>query len=291
MKNISFLLIVTIAFMATAMRSDMPAYSLYNQKGKQTKYKKLINKALEADIVLFGELHNNPISHWLQLEITTDLYSEKGSNLVLGAEMFESDNQMLLDEYLSGLIKQKNFEDEAKLWNNYKTDYKPLIEFAKENELKFIACNVPRRYASLVHKKGFEGLNNLSDDAKNLLPPLPIEYDPELPGYKAMAEMMKGMGKGHANDNLPKAQAIKDATMAYFIMQNFESGKLFIHYNGSYHSDNFEGISWYLKQMNPDLKILTISSIEQDTIDKIEEENIGMADFTICIPTAMTKTY
>jgi uncharacterized iron-regulated protein len=198
---------------------------------------------------------------------------------------------MLVDEYLAGTIKQRNFEDEVKLWKNYETDYKPLLEFAKDSGLKFVACNVPRRYASLVHKKGFEGLEELSPDAKKLLPPLPIEYDPELPGYKAMMEMMGGMGSGHANPNLPKAQAIKDATMAWFIMQNFESGNLFIHFNGTYHSNDFEGISWYLKQINPEIKILTISSVEQENVDSLEEENVGEANYTICIPATMTKTY
>ena len=152
-----------------------------------------------------------------------------------------------MDEYLSGDIKQKSFEAEAKLWNNYSTDYKPLVELAKENELRFVASNIPRRYASIVHKGGFEVLGNLSEEAKELIAPLPIEYDAELPCYKGMLEMKGGMG--HVNENLPKAQAIKDATMAHFILEDFNPGSLVIHFNGSYHSDNYESISWYLKKI------------------------------------------
>jgi len=251
MKNLQIGLILLLAFSTMAMRSDIKAYELYNEKGKSVKYKKLIKDALNADIILFGELHNNPISHWMQLELTKDLYSEIGEDLILAAEMFETDNQMLLDEYISGLIRQRNFEDEVKLWNNYSTDYKPLVEFAKENNLTFVAANIPRRYASMVHRGGFEALDELSAEAKSLLPPLPVAYDPELPGYKAMIEMMSSMGAGHANPNLPKAQAIKDATMAHFIMKYFEPGKTVLHFNGAYHSDNFEGIYWYLKLNNP----------------------------------------
>ncbi len=291
MKKTHFVFMMILSIGMMAMRSDLPAYELFNNKGKTVKYKKLLKDALEADIILFGEHHNNPISHWMQLELTRDLHAEAGSNLVLGAEMFETDNQMLLDEYLSGTIRQKNFEDEAKLWNNYKTDYKPLVEFARENQLPFIASNIPRRYASVVHKSGFEGLNDLSDQVKVLLPQLPIAYDPELPGYKAMIEMMGGMGSGHANPNLPKAQAIKDATMAHFILKNFNRGNLFIHFNGAYHSNNYEGIYWYLKLANPDLNILTITTVEQDQTDELSEENIGVADYTICVPSSMTKTY
>ncbi|MBM3437421.1 MAG: ChaN family lipoprotein, partial [Bacteroidetes bacterium] len=206
---------------------------------------------------------------------------------------FETDDQLVLDEYLSGRIAQKNFEKEVKLWDNYSTDYKPLVEFAKENNLSFIATNIPRRYASLVNKNGFESLDSLSVEAKRLVMPLPVNYDPELKSYKAMLEMNEGgmQGGSHATENLPKAQAVKDATMAYSIMQHWQPGKIFIHYNGSYHSDNYEGIVWYLKQENPALKIMTISTVEQDTITDLKEEFLNLADYIICVPTGMTKTY
>ncbi len=83
---------------------------------------------------------------------------------------------------------------------------------------------------------------------KKFIAPLPIDYNPELPGYKGMLEMTGGMGSPHANDNLPKAQAVKDATMAYFILKYLQQGTIIIHYNGTYHSNNFEGIYWYLKK-------------------------------------------
>ena len=289
MKKTSYLLLTMVFISATAMKTGMPAYNLFDKKGKEAKYKHLVKDAAEADVVLFGELHNNPIGHWLQLELTKSLYDEKNGNIVLGAEMFEADNQLLLDEYITGLIRERNFENEAKLWDNYQTDYKPLVEFAKKRNLKFVATNIPRRYASLVHQQGFEALDSLPATARAYIAPLPVLYDPELPGYKGMLAMMGDMG--HANDNLPKAQAIKDATMAHFILENLEPGQTLIHYNGAYHSNNFEGIYWYLKQMNPELKILTITSVEQDTISDLTEENTGVAGYTICIPSTMTKTY
>ncbi len=242
----------------------------------------------DADIVLFGESHDNPIAHWLELEVTKDLYDAKKDNLVIGAEMFESDNQVIMDEYLDSLISQSSFESEARLWPNYQTDYKPLVEFANKHHLKFVASNVPRRYAALVNKKGFEGLEELSNEAKAFLPPLPIKYDPELNCYKSMMNM-PGMGS-HVTPNFPKAQAIKDATMAYFIMKNWSKRKLLIHYNGSYHSDNFESINWYLKQANRKLNIVTITTVSQDNVTELKPENTGIADFTICVDKNMTRT-
>jgi len=275
-------------FVFAAFKSDKPAYFLFDKKGKPEKYEKMVKQLEDADIVLFGESHDNPISHWLQLELTQDLFDSKKEKLILGAEMFESDNQVILNEYLSGLISQKSFEDEARLWPNYKTDYKPLVEFAKTNNLQFVASNVPRRYASLVNSQGFEGLEELSEEAKTFIPPLPLKYDSTLNCYKSMMEM-EGMGS-HVTPNFPKAQAIKDATMAYFIMKNWSAGKQLIHYHGSYHSENFESIYWYLKQANPDLKIVTIHTVSQKDISELEKENTGKADFTICVDEDMTKT-
>ncbi len=288
MKKYSIVLLA-LFFVFTAFKTKKPAYLLFNEKGKKVKYEKMLDQAKDADIVLFGELHNNPIAHWLQFELTKNLHELKGANLVLGAEMFESDNQLILDEYFSGLISQTRFEAEVRLWNNYKTDYKPLVEFARKNELRFAATNVPRRYASLVNSKGFEGLEELSDEAKAFLPPLPVLYDPELPAYKNMLNM-EGMGS-HVSENFPKAQAIKDATMAHFILENWQPGKLLIHYHGAYHSDNFESIYWYLKQQNPRLNIVTITTVAQEDISELTEENTGKAHFTICVDEDMTTTY
>jgi uncharacterized iron-regulated protein len=289
MKKI-FPVIIFLMVVGMAMKSDKPAYLIFDNKGKEADYSDVLKSARDADIIFFGELHNSPICHWLELELTKDLYSENKDKLIMGAEMFEADDQLILDEYLSGKMKAKTFEAEAKLWDNYKTDYKPLVDFALENKIAFIATDVPRRYASLVNRSGFEGLDSLSLEAKTLFAPLPIAFDPELKCYKEMASAMGDMG-GHASSNITKAQAIKDATMAYFIIKNFKAGSKFIHYNGSYHTQFDEGIVWYIKQARPDLKVLTIASVEQDTITTLTEENNGLARFTICVPSDMGKTF
>jgi uncharacterized iron-regulated protein len=285
-KNLFVLVALFIVFVA--FKTDKPAWYLFNKEGKDVKYEKMLKEAEDADIVLFGESHDDPISHWMELELTKDLYDLKKEKLVLGAEMFETDTQVILDEYLDSLISTSSFESEARVWPNYKTDYKPLVEFAKNNKLKFVATNVPRRYASLVNSKGFEELDKLSVEAKAFLPPLPIKYDAELNCYKSMLEM-EGMGS-HVTENFPKAQALKDATMAHFILKNWSPGQLLIHYHGSYHSENFESIYWYLKQANPDLKIVTIHSVSQKDVTELTKENTGKADFTICVVEDMTKT-
>jgi uncharacterized iron-regulated protein len=278
--------LICLLFSAIVFQAqDKKAYQLFDKNGKKTTYKKLLKEAGLTQVLLFGEYHNNAISHWLELEITKDLAESK--KLVLGAEMLEADNQKQLNQYLKGEIDQKKLDSVARLWKNYPNDYKPLVDFAKEKNFPFVATNIPRRYASMVSKNGFEALEKLTDEEKTWIAPQPIPYDASLPGY---VQMMKMMGD-HTSPNMPKAQASKDATMAYFINKNLKENTIFIHYNGTYHSDNFEGISWYLKTYHPEIKIVTISTVEQSDVSKLEEENYNKADFILVIDEDVTKTY
>ncbi|MFY0673880.1 MAG: ChaN family lipoprotein [Bacteroidia bacterium] len=274
---------------AISIAAGLNAYKIYSKQLKSVDFDELVAATKEADVVLFGELHNNTIAHWLQLELTKALQKEKGNNLVLGAEMFEADGQLLLDEYLTGEITEKNFEKESKLWPNYSTDYKPLVKFAKENGLHFVATNIPRRYASKVAYEGVEALDDLSKQAKSYMCKLPFDVDSTLPGYNALLHM--NMGPHGSSENFMNAQAIKDATMAHFILENLGKEQTFLHYNGAYHSNNFEGISWYLKQKKSKLKIVTISSREVNDVSTYDDSSKPDADFMIYIDEDVTKTY
>jgi uncharacterized iron-regulated protein len=289
--HLNFIALTFLLSLHLLRGQDPAAYLLFNHKGEKVDYEQMKKKSAENEVVFFGELHNNPISHWLQLKLTSDLFDLKDGKLILGAEMFETDDQLVMDEYLSGKINSKNFEEEAKLWDNYSTDYKPLVEFAKTKKISFKATNVPRRYANLVFRTGLEGLTELSELARaQFLPPLPIPIDLALPTYKKMITMMGNHGS-NTSDNMVKAQAIKDATMGYSISNALKPNHLFIHFNGAYHSDEKEGILWYLNKYKPNLKILTISTVEQDKIDVLDPENFNKADFILVVPEKMTKTY
>lgn len=282
-KLLTFFCLLTLAF---SFSQDKPAYRLFDKYGKRTSYTKLVKSSLNANVVLFGEHHDNPISHWLQLSLTKDIH-KKHRSLIMGAEMLERDNQQQLNQYLSGAIDQKGLDSLARLWSNYKTDYKPLVDYAKENKIPFIATNIPRRYASMVFRGGFEALDTLSAHQKQWIAPLPVKYDASLSQYEKMLEM----SQGHGGDRLPKAQAIKDATMAYSIMSNLNSKSTFVHYHGTYHSDFYEGIYWYLKQDQPDLKIVTIATVSQSQLKRLDKEHLHKADFILVVDEDMTTTY
>jgi uncharacterized iron-regulated protein len=279
------LLFFVCAMVGVGYSQSKPAYVLYNSKGKKVSYKKLVKHAEKSNVVFFGELHNNAIAHWLQLELTKEL--GENNQLVLGAEMFERDNQDELNDYLNGAIDADALDTLARLWMNYETDYAPLVNYAKENELQFIATNIPRRLANIVYKQDVQGLDSLTDEELSWIAPLPFPFDSTLPTYR---KILKMMGE-HGTPLLVKAQAIKDATMAHSIAPNISENSIFIHYNGAFHSDYYEGILWYLNHYAQSFTPLTISTVTQSNIKRLEKEHLGKADFIICVDEDVTSTY
>jgi uncharacterized iron-regulated protein len=279
------LFLIPFLFPLGLLAHDFPVYRIFDSQGRAVHLDKMINHLAKNQVILFGEYHDDPIVHWLQFLVTQRLYEKKGGDLSLGAEMFEFDMQEPLNRYLRGETDEKTFKAEVtSLWPNYSTDYKPLVEFAKEKKLPFTATNIPRYLARAVYKGGFAALDTLPDKIRQFMPPLPVPYDSELPGYKNMLSM------GHGGENLPKAQAIKDAVMAHHIVRAVGTGIL-LHFNGTYHSDNREGIGWYLKQYRPELKVVTIATVRSADVTRLAPAEKGKADFIICVHEQITRTH
>ncbi len=268
--------------------AQKPAYALFTGEGKTISYEEILKKAADADLLFLGELHDQAICHWLQLELVRDLYERNKGKITVGAEMFESDNQVLMDEYFNDLITRKKFEEEARLWKNYQTDYKAILEFAREKQLRFIATNAPGRYVNALYLKGPELLDKLSPEARAFLPPYPIHFDLTVPCYAKMMDMGGGHGSG---ENIARAQALRDASMAYRISRFRQDGFLFVHLNGAYHSDYREGILYYLERYKPGLRSVVLTTVVQDDLDKLSEENKNKGDIILCLPSTMIKSF
>ncbi len=286
-----FLMATALLFGLDACAQKTPeAYKLYDHAGKEITYQSFIKALSEPDVVFIGEMHNCVVTHWLELKILQSLHAIHGEKLEVGMEMFEADTQLIIDEYLNNIISGDRFEEEARIWPNYSTDYAPIVYYVKDNRLPLIATNVPRRYANVVKNRGMAYLDSLSSDAKHYLPPLPIRYVANANAASGFALMgLMGKSKGADPERMAQAQAIKDATMGWFIAKNLH-GK-FLHFNGSYHSDTQEGIIPYLLQYRPGTTFTTIRAVRQEDISYLEDDYKGLADYYICVPEDMNTSY
>ncbi|MBO3099741.1 ChaN family lipoprotein [Gelidibacter pelagius] len=289
MKQIKLSALILLINISFVIAQSQPAYELFNQKGKIANYDKMIKDLVKSDMVFFGEYHTNPISHWMQIEMAKSFYKERGDKLFFGAEMFENGNQLVLDEYLAGFYEEdKMLPEITQLWGNYATDYKPLVEFAKEKKLRFVASNIPRRYAAMINKKGIDVLDELSPEALAMIGPLKEHFDASV-----YADMKDKMG-GHVPPNMlniQTAQAAKDATMAHFSINNFNPGDLYFHLDGAYHSDYGRGIIWWVNKIKPGYTIKSITTVLRSEWNKMtDEEKAQIANYIIVVADNMTQT-
>ena len=289
---------ILLSGLAMLAASIMPmhaldAYRLYNNSGEQISFETMIDSLGRAEVVFIGENHNCPISHWMELEITKALHGRWGDRLILGEEMMEADNQLILDEYLSGKISYDRFETEARLWPNYSTDYYPVVYYAKDNGIPFVATNVPRRYANAVNSGGLGVLDNFSEEARSYIAPLPIPFEYDTIAADAKFGIMQMLSQRTPEEmrSLAEAQALKDATMGWFIARNMKPDTRFVHINGTMHSNSGDGIIPYLLHYRPGTRIATVTSVREDEIDNLDPAYLDMADFYIVVPVDFPTSY
>ena len=283
-----------LVFTTFGFVGDRPAYRLFAAAGPPADYDQMLTELAQADVILFGEQHNDAMAHWLELQIVKDLLRlKKPGELVIGMEMFERDVQPLVAQYAAGSLADTAFERQARPWPNYATDYRPLLQFARENHVPIIGTNAPQPFARAVARGSLKALDKLQPADRALLVPLPLKIDYDLPGYKNMAAMFGGDSKAHGGgaQNIIQAQALKDATMANFIRTSRQPGQTLLHLNGSYHSDHHDGIVAYLRQNSPALRIRTLSVVSQSQLQTLEKDNTDVADFVVVVPDDGSKTY
>lgn len=256
--NIAFL-ILYCTLQVRAQDSMARHYKIYDTRiQKEVSTEQIITAVTEADVLFFGEEHSDSIGHYLEQYLFKALHTVYGKKTVLSLEMFETDGQLVLNEYLGGQIDETRFTKDIRLWSNYK-DYRPLIEFAKQNRIPVIAANPPRRYVSMVSRKGMDALNDLSKEAKRFLPPLP--YDTADGAYRnKFFELLKGAPETQKN-TIYHSQNLWDAGMSYSIHRLLKKhkGRKVFHCVGRFHTDEKLGMAAQLKKRNSKLRILNIS--------------------------------
>jgi uncharacterized iron-regulated protein len=199
----------------------------------------MVRAAAHADIVFFGEEHDDPETHFAEFALLEGI-GRMRRHVIVSLEMFERDVQPMLDDYLAGRMSEADFLAKSRPWDRYATDYRPLVLLARARGWQVVAANVPRPIASAVGRKGLAALDSLPPTSRML-----AALDNSCPRdryYELFADQMKGhtmpdtgmVGRFYA------AQCVKDETMAESIVRAFarsDDGTIIVHFDGSFHSD------------------------------------------------------
>jgi len=278
--------------MVSAQDSISVHYKIYDTRTKQIiSIDKIVTDMADADILFFGEEHNDSAGHYLENKIFRALYARYGEKVALSMEMFETDGQLGLNEYLQGFINEDRFARDVRLWSNYK-DYRPMIEYAKQNKIPVIAANPPRRYVNLVSRRGMRSLDSLSKDAKKFLPPLP--YDTLAGRYREKFMDIMKESPGGGNPNIYYSQSLWDAGMSYSIYKFLKDNKhkKVFHCVGGFHCEEKLGTAAQLQMRNNKLKILNIASFSDASFNNPDWEKFNYkGDYIILTNPDLKKTF
>ncbi len=287
-------------------------YRIYSRAKKEvTVIEHMVDDCVHYDVIVLGEEHSDSVAHYLEHLLLEKLYDRYGASIALSLEMFDRDVQVVLTEYIENKIAKKHFEKDVRLWINYK-DYRPMVEFSKENAIDIIAANAPIRYAHLANAKGQGFLETLSKSSKSFFAPLP--YDTASGAYHDKLMNLKNLiPVSPVKDSLPpdemknkkmppmvmptfdiiQGQSLWDATMAHSVYHYLEEnqGKKILHINGRMHSDEFFGMVEQLKHYNKELKILVLSVFPEDFFPNTDfSQYDNLADYIIVTDPSIPKT-
>jgi uncharacterized iron-regulated protein len=266
-------------------------YRIFDGRGNPATLEKIVDELKNVDVIFLGELHDDATAHFLQAEIFRRAFEKynRDRQIALSLEMFERDVQIVVDEYLNNLISENHFLLSSRPWGNYKTDYRPLVEFAKANKLPVIAANAPRRYVNMVSRSGRDSLNALSRQAKQWLAPLP--FQPASEAFAKKFNALMGGGGGSAmpaakmsSGNILDSQTLWDATMAFSIAEYLKraADPLVIHLNGGFHTENRLGTPEHLLKYAKKARFLVVTMrYEQDFQNFDKTKHAALGDFVI----------
>lgn len=271
---IHLLLALAVQHPDTTAAEFWAPHRVYDSRHKEfSDFETLASAAAKADVVFLGEHHDDAATHRMEMALLQAV-ARRRANVVLSLEMFERDVQPILDQYLAGSIDEEAFLKGSRPWPAYRTDYRPLIEFARVHHWKVIAGNVPRKLASAVSVGGLEAVSRLADStrlwaAAEFGCPTDDEYFRNF--GKAMAEHPIGPG-GPTVENMYRAQCVKDETMAESIARarRDPAAPLVIQYNGDFHSDYGLGTAERVRRRLRDANVMIISAIPVPALERID---------------------
>lgn len=246
-------------------------YQLVTPNGKRLPLSPLPASFSTADVILVGEWHTHPGIHRFQADLLYRLLLENRP-VALSMEQFDRSDQPLLNQYLLGEIGEQYFIRQTDAWPNYQSDYRPLVELAKQHQAPIIAANAPEEIVRCIGRQGAEYLNRLNNTQRSLIA---REINLSDSPYKQRFMASMHHGSEQQNERQFSAQITWDETMAESISDYLlqHPGHQVMHIAGLFHTQQGLGIAAALKRRLPEINIVIITPVS--------ETNSGYSDYQL----------
>ena len=256
------------------------------EAGRESSRAALVARARRADAVVIGETHTDETTHDLELAILDAVTRASTRQVILALEMFARDVQPALDAYLANEIDEASFLARSRPWGNYRTGYRPLVEFAKAHELRVVASNIPTAIRRKISKGKEAAWNRLTPDERRHVPPTLISNS------RAYWDQYDRLAAGHLvgedapplTERLYWSQSLWDNTMAWSSAEALDNspGALLVHVNGSFHSRRSLGLVEQLRARKPGLQTCVVTIVPCLEPSAVSTESVAdLGDFVI----------
>jgi uncharacterized iron-regulated protein len=251
-------------------------YRLLKPAGQPIELDQLVKELKDSDIIVIGEFHGNHGSHLLQMQLQAALHKQRPEQ-ILSLEMFNKDQQSILNRYLDGEVGEKYLINEAPAWPNYSASYRPMIEFSKHHLIPVVAANAAADIVRCIGRYGQGYVDILNPEEKGWIARSPFQDDENY--RQKFYSFMESMQHGQMDDAKIlasySAQLARDNTMAEAIIEAIDQHQnaQVIHLNGSFHSESGLGTIALIKQRRPNLKISVITPINRELGQTLKLDN------------------
>ena len=260
--------------------------------GRTRRWRDLAIAAIDSDVVFVGEQHDDPETHRVELRLFDEVARRWRRRAVLAMEMFERDQQAELDRYLAGKSTAAELAARVKLWGNYETDYRPMVDLAKARGIPVVGSNAPQRHVRRVGREGLGALGQLPPAERGEV--ASVVQAPAGDAYwDRFKATMSGMEGSHGMEGeamlrrVYEAQCLRDDTMAESIDRALAGGRRVFHVNGSFHSDGGLGTAARLRWRRPlgvRVLIVKVVPVQGDPAAADAKANAKEADWLVHVP-------
>lgn len=232
-------------------------YQLYSSDAQPLSLQQFTTEVKNADVVLVGEWHTHSAVHRFQTDLLKQLVQSE-RKIALSMEQFARDKQTIVDQYLAGEIGEQPLIKQGNAWPNYESDYRPLIEFAKANQIDVIAANAPRPIVRCIGREGKQYLEKLPANQRNWVA---AEINTDHSPYKAKFMQSMHHGEPEQTEKHFAAQMTWDETMAESIVNYLAEhpNHQLMHIAGKFHIEDGLGTKASILRRNPNLNVVVIS--------------------------------
>lgn len=271
-----------------AVQADWTARVFDTKTKAETSVESMLDELAKRDVVFVGETHIDASTHEMELRVLEGIASRRENKLALSLEMFQRDVQPVVDAYLAGTLAEADFLRDARAWHNYRTGYRPMVEFAKAQSIPVVASNLPASVQRAFAFGGVKAKDKLSPEDAAFVPDPVLPPEPSY--WDRVARRLRDAGHGapaelDASQRTWAVQNLWDNTMAQAIVAAQAEHGAVVHVVGAFHIEHADGLPSQVQRRAPTLQSATVTLVPTTDLARATvQASEDRADFVVFVP-------